>query len=96
MALVGSLNNETVAKYNGTVIKQNDTSMLLINYGLEGTAYGLSVVVMFDSYNYFSSSVTFFQIPEGLRGLAQRVCSVDDRLHPTGIDKLRDSFPEEV
>lgn len=34
--------------------------------------------VMFHSYYYFSSSVSFFQVPDSLRDLTQRVAPVDD------------------
>ena len=43
---------------------------------------------MFHSYDYFSSGVTFIKIPEGLRGLAQRVRSVDDRCDLAGLNEL--------
>ena len=48
----------------------------------------LCCVIMLDSYDYFSSGVIFFQIPEGLRGLAQRVRSVDDRCDLVGFNEL--------
>ncbi len=35
--------------------------------------YGLSFVIMFHSYDYFSSGVSFSKITDSLRGLAQRV-----------------------
>ena len=41
--------------------------------------YGLSFGILLHSYDYLSLGVIFFQIPEGLRGIAQRVRSVDDR-----------------
>src|SRR5205823_12010328 len=40
-----------------------------------------SFIELFHSYNYFSSRVTFFEIPHRLRGLAQLVSSVDDGCH---------------
>ena len=36
----------------------------------------------------FSSSMSLFQIPDGLRGLAQRVGPVDDRRDLAGLDEL--------
>src|ERR1035441_7548399 len=41
----------------------------------------LSCVVMLQSYDYFSSSVPFFQIPDSLRDLTQPVTLVDDRCY---------------
>jgi len=43
---------------------------------------------MFHRYDYFSSGVTFIQIPEGLRGLVQRVRPVDDRCDSAGFNEL--------
>jgi hypothetical protein len=42
-------------------------------------------IVMFHSYYYFSSSVSFFPIPDGLRHLAQPVTLVDDRCYLCGF-----------
>ena len=39
----------------------------------------LCLLGIFQSYYYFSSGVSFFQIPDSLRDLTQRVRSVDDR-----------------
>ena len=46
------------------------------------------MVISFHRYYYFSSGVTFIQIPEGFSGLAQRVCCVDDRSDLAGFDEL--------
>ena len=43
---------------------------------------------MFHSYDYFSPGVTCIQIPEGLRSLAQRVRSVDDRCDLSRFNEL--------
>jgi len=48
----------------------------------------LGFVIMLHSYGYFSSGVTFIQIPEGFRGLAQRVRSVDARCDLAGLNEL--------
>ena len=48
----------------------------------------LGFVIMSLSYDYISSGVIFFQIPVGLRGLAQRVRSVDDRCDLVGFNEL--------
>ena len=41
----------------------------------------LRFVVMFQSYCYFSSSVSFLQIPESFRDLTQAVAPIDDRCY---------------
>jgi len=43
---------------------------------------------MFHRYHYFSSGVSCFQIPDGLRDIAQRVAPVDDRSDFSGFEKL--------
>ena len=48
----------------------------------------LRFVVMFQSYYYFSSSVSFFQIPDSLRDLTQPVTPVDDRCYLSGRHEL--------
>jgi len=48
----------------------------------------LGFVVMLQSYDYFSSSVPFFQIPDGLRDLTQLVTLVDDRCYLSGLHDL--------
>ena len=48
----------------------------------------LSFVVMFQSDHYFSSSMSFFQIPDSIRDLAQPVTPIDDRCYLSGVDEL--------
>ena len=45
--------------------------------------------VMHDSYDDFSSSVSFSKIPHRFGQFTQRVTSVDDRRHFAGFKKLR-------
>ena len=42
---------------------------------------------MFHRYYYFSSGVSFFQIPDGLRDITQWVAPVDDRNDFSGFEK---------
>src|SRR5712692_1279408 len=46
------------------------------------------LVVISQSYYYFSSSVSFFQIPDSLRDLTQPVTLVDDRCYLSGRYEL--------
>ena len=48
----------------------------------------LSLIVMVQSYYYFSASVSFFQIPDGLRDLTQLVTLVDNRCYFSGLHEL--------
>jgi hypothetical protein len=48
----------------------------------------LSFVVVFQSYYYFSSSVSFFQMPDSLRDLTQLVTPVDDRCNLPGLQEF--------
>lgn len=48
----------------------------------------LSLVVMLQGYDYFSSSVPLFQIPDGRRDLTQRVTPVDNRSYFSGFKQL--------
>src|SRR5450759_256001 len=46
----------------------------------------LGFVVMFQSYDYFSSSVSFFEIPYSLGDFSQRITPVDDRRYLSGFN----------
>jgi hypothetical protein len=52
---------------------------------------GLGFDVMFHNDDYFSSGVTFSQIPEGVRGIAQWVHPVDDQCDLAGFNELLQS-----
>src|SRR5208283_2040353 len=43
---------------------------------------------LFQSYYYFSSGVSFFQIPDSLRHFTQSVALVDDRYYLTGLHEI--------
>ena len=43
---------------------------------------------MFHRYHYFSSGVSFLQMPDGVRNIAQRIGPVDDRRYFTGFKEL--------
>src|SRR6266481_4907414 len=52
----------------------------ILHFSIRFIFIGLtSLLALFHSDYYFSSSVSFFEIPHRLRGLAQLVSSVDDR-----------------
>lgn len=46
------------------------------------------MLLLFQSYYYFSSSVSFFQIPDSFRDLTQLVTPVDDRGHLSGLYEI--------
>jgi hypothetical protein len=48
----------------------------------------LHLVVIFDSYDYFPPSVSFFQISDSLRNFTQLVTPVDDRCYFSGRHEL--------
>ena len=48
----------------------------------------LRSVIMFQRYCYFSSSVSFLQIPESFRDLTQAEAPVDDRCNLSRCHKL--------
>jgi hypothetical protein len=48
----------------------------------------LGFVVTIQGYYYFSSSVSFFQIPESLRDLTQAVTPVDNRCYFSGRHEI--------
>ena len=48
----------------------------------------LGFVVRLQSYDYFSSSVPFFQIPDSLRDFTQPVTLVDDQCYLSGLHEL--------
>src|SRR5438445_6280422 len=48
----------------------------------------LGFVVLFQGYYYFSSSVSFFQIPDSLRDFTQAVTPVDNRCYFSGRHEL--------
>ena len=45
-------------------------------------------IVLFQAYDDFSSRVSFFQVPDRSRDLAQWVTPVDDRFHLSGLHEV--------
>jgi hypothetical protein len=57
-----------------------------------GRSVFLGFVVIFQSYYYFSSSVSFCQIPDSLMDLTQPVTPVDDRCYLSGLHEVDKSI----
>ena len=53
------------------------------------TSQGETVVILFESYYYLSSSVAYFKVSKSVSGLIQFKRPVDDRCHPSELQEVR-------
>ena len=57
-------------------------------FDLRSSCRKIRFFVLIQSYYYFSSSVSFFQIPDSLRDFTQAVTPVDNRCYSSGRHEL--------